>query len=158
MAIAVESDGQWAALVRAIGEPHWATADDLASDSGRRIHHDLIDERLAAWTAARTAEDVADLLSTSGVPAEVVIAARDVVCNPQLRFRALFESEVHAVTGAHPIPMLPFRLRHVEQWLRRPSPTLGQHNNEILEELGVGADLRKLLWENQVIGDRIAGA
>jgi crotonobetainyl-CoA:carnitine CoA-transferase CaiB-like acyl-CoA transferase len=157
VAIAVESDGQWSALVRAMGQPQWAAADDLASEAGRRSRHDLIDERLEAWTATLVAEDVADLLSSSGVPSEVVIAARDVGRNPQVRFRTLFETENHPVTGAHPIPMLPFRFRHVAHWLRRPSPTLGQHNDEVLEELGIGADERNLLREKHVIGDRLAG-
>jgi len=157
VAIAAETDSQWTALVRAMGVPEWATSVDLTSAAARRSHHDLIDRHLEAWTAARSAQDVADLLSASGVPAEQVIAARDVVCNPQLQFRGLFETEDHPVTGAHPIPLLPFRFRHVQQWLHRPSPTLGQDNGEVLAELGVNADERNLLEKRGVIGDRLAG-
>ena len=154
VAIAVETDSQWSALVRAMGDPEWAVIDHLASEAGRRIHHDHIDGRLEAWTMAHPAEDVAGLLSTAGVPAEVVIAARDVISNPQLQYRSLFESENHPVTGSHAIPMLPFRFTHVPQWLLRPSPTLGQHNDEVLADLGVGQQQRKFLQAKQVIGDR----
>ena len=136
-----------------MGAPEWATLVDLTSAAARRSRHEVIDRHLEAWTEGRTAQDVADLLSASGVPAERVITARDVVCNPQLKFRGLFETEDHPVTGAHPIPMLPFRFRHVRQWLRRPSPTLGQDNDEVLAQLGVDADERDLLEQRGVIGD-----
>ena len=157
VAIAVETDSQWSALVRVMGEPEWATSDDFASAAGRRHHHDAIDRHLEAWTAARSAEEAADLLSSSGVPGEQVIAARDIASNAQLQFRGLFEAEDHPVTGAHPIPMLPFRFLHVPRWLVRPSPTLGQHNDEVLAELGMDADETDLLRKNGVIGDRLAG-
>jgi crotonobetainyl-CoA:carnitine CoA-transferase CaiB-like acyl-CoA transferase len=87
----------------------------------------------------------------------VVIAARDALHNPQLRDRGLFETEDHPVTGPHPVPTLPFRFTHVDGWLHAPSPTLGQHNDEVLGDLGVDADEREGLRVNHVIGERLVG-
>jgi crotonobetainyl-CoA:carnitine CoA-transferase CaiB-like acyl-CoA transferase len=157
VALAVESDAQWAALVQALGAPTWATDAALGTVEGRRAQHDLLDEYLAAWTTARTAEEAVVTLSAVGVPAEVVIAARDVVHNPQLRARGLFETEEHPVTGPHAVPTLPFHFTHVAGWLRAPSPTLGQHNDEVLEALGVEADERDALRAHHVIGERLVG-
>jgi crotonobetainyl-CoA:carnitine CoA-transferase CaiB-like acyl-CoA transferase len=39
----------------------------------------------------------------------------------------------------------------------RPAPTLGQHNDEVLEELGISASERAGLRERGVIGERPAG-
>ena len=91
------------------------------------------------------------------MPAEVVIAARDMLHNPQLRDRGLFETEDHPVTGPHPVPTLPFRFTHVDGWLHAPSPTLGQHNDEVLGDLGVGAAERDRLRVNHVLGERLVG-
>jgi crotonobetainyl-CoA:carnitine CoA-transferase CaiB-like acyl-CoA transferase len=86
-----------------------------------------------------------------------VIAARDVLDNPQLRERGLFETEHHPVTGPHPVPTLPFRFAHVAGWLHAPSPTLGQHNDEVLGALGVDAKERDALRARHVIGERLVG-
>jgi crotonobetainyl-CoA:carnitine CoA-transferase CaiB-like acyl-CoA transferase len=157
VALAVETDAQWDALVGALGSPPWATDPALGTAAGRRAVHDLLDEHLEAWTNARTAEEAATCLSAAGVPAEVVIAARDVVHNPQLRTRGLFETEDHPVTGSHPVPTLPFRLTRVAGWLRAASPTLGQHNDEVLGALGVDAGARDALRARHVIGERLVG-
>ena len=50
-----------------------------------------------------------------GVPAEVVIAARDMVHNPQLRHRGLFEAEDHPLTGRTEMPTLPFRFASIDR-------------------------------------------
>ena len=157
VALAVETDAQWAALVRVLGAPSWASDETLRDAVGRRIQHDQLDEHLSAWTAARTAEEATALLSRAGVPAETVIAARDVVHNPQLANRGLFETEDHPVTGTHLVPTLPFRFGHVASWLRSPSPTLGQHNDAVLGALGVDAGERNALRSRAVIGERLVG-
>jgi crotonobetainyl-CoA:carnitine CoA-transferase CaiB-like acyl-CoA transferase len=118
----------------------------------------MLDKHLGAWTSDRTAEDAVASLSAAGVPAEVVIAARDMLHNPQLCERGIFENEDHPVTGSHPVPTLPFRFAHVAGWLRAPSPTLGEHNDVVLGELGVDADARTALRERHVIGERLVGA
>jgi crotonobetainyl-CoA:carnitine CoA-transferase CaiB-like acyl-CoA transferase len=97
-----------------------------------------------------------------------VTDARDIASNPQLLHRGYFEVEEHAVTGAHPIPMVPFRYLHRDAaapkgeralWMRRPSPMLGEHNDEVLGDLlGLPADELATLRERDVIGERPAGA
>jgi crotonobetainyl-CoA:carnitine CoA-transferase CaiB-like acyl-CoA transferase len=157
VAIAVQTDAQWEALVQALGSPPWATDAALRTADGRRAAHDPVDEHLGAWTRVRTAEEAVATLSSAGVPAEVVIAGRDVVHNPQLRDRGLFETEEHPVTGPHPVPTLPFHFTHVAAWLRAPSPTLGQHNDEVLGEVGVDAEARDALRARHVIGEQLIG-
>jgi len=157
VAVAVEDDAQWEALVRTLGSPPWASAGHLGTEAGRRSRHDEIDQHLALWTSGRRAQEVAAALSAAGVPAEVVIAARDVVHNPQIVSRGLFETEEHPRTGAHPVPTMPFHFGHVSHWLRAPSPTLGQHNDEVLVEIGVGPDERAALRRRSVIGEQLVG-
>ena len=154
VALAVADDEQWEALRAHL---RWPSDPSLATAAGRRDAHDDLDARLAAWCATRDAAEVADALVANGVPAEVVIAARDMVHNPQLRHRGLFEVEDHPLTGRTEMPTLPFRFASIDRWMRRPSPTLGQHNDEVLGEVA-GADELAALREAGAIGDRVTGA
>ncbi len=158
LALAVATDEQWARLRVELGDPPWAQDPALATDAGRRAAHDELDERLAAWCASQDARTTAERLAAAGVPAGYVIDARDIVENPQMTHRGLFEVEDHPVTGRHPIPTLPFRFRgRAGGWLRGPAPTLGQHNDEVLAEVGVDAAERDALRAAGVIGERPTG-
>jgi crotonobetainyl-CoA:carnitine CoA-transferase CaiB-like acyl-CoA transferase len=157
VALAVTTDAQWRSLTAALGHPHWAMTDTLAHTQGRRREHDRIDREIAAWTAGNGAGAVVDLLQAAGVPAAVVATPRDIASNPQLRFRRLFEVERHAVTGEHEIPMLPFRYSRVDHWLRSPSPTLGQHNDEVLADLGLAPAATDRLRQQHIVGEHPTG-
>jgi len=158
LALAVATDEQWARLRVELGNPPWAQDPALATDAGRRAAHDELDERLAAWCATQDARATAERLAATGVPAGYVVDARDIVQNPQMTHRGLFEIEDHPVTGRHPIPTLPFRFRdRAGGWLRGPAPTLGQHNDEVLAAVGVDAAERDALRAAGVIGERPTG-
>ena len=77
--------------------------------------------------------------------------------NPQVRHRGLFELEEHPVTGTHGVPGLPFSLTGVEKWVRAPSPLLGEHNDEVLGELGLDSDARAALRRLGIIGEELVG-
>jgi crotonobetainyl-CoA:carnitine CoA-transferase CaiB-like acyl-CoA transferase len=164
----VESTMVEAALAAA-AEPviEYQTNGEIVSRTGSRgvyqcagedawvaIEGDEDDEALARWCAERTPQEVVDALIAKGVPAEVVIAARDCVHNPQLRHRAMFEVEDHPVTGRHEVPTMPFRFTRVERWAPRPAPTLGQHNDEVLGEVASPDELAALRAAG-VIGERL---
>jgi crotonobetainyl-CoA:carnitine CoA-transferase CaiB-like acyl-CoA transferase len=158
LALAVVTDEQWQSLRSVIGAPGWA--GDIASETAadRRRHHDAIDAALARWTTDKDPEEVAARLVAAGVPASAVSPARDIVANPQLRSRQLFEVESHAITGDHEIPMLPFRFSRVDHWLRSPAPTLGQHNTEVLSEIGLAPSTIEELRRTGIVGETLRGS
>ena len=156
LALAIATDEQWRSLCSALDKSQWAHDAALAGAAGRRRHHDQIDGELAEWTSVSDADEAAALLVAAGVPACAVVPARDIVSNPQIRSRSLFEVERHGLTGDHEIPMLPFRFSRVDHWLRSPAPTLGQHSDEVLAEIGIEpADIAKLRHAG-IVGDTLA--
>ncbi len=76
--------------------------------------------------------------------------------NPQIRHRRLFETEEHPVTGRQRMPGLPFAMSGVGPWIRTPAPLLGQHNDEVLAEIGLGEGRRSELRALGVIGEEPA--
>jgi crotonobetainyl-CoA:carnitine CoA-transferase CaiB-like acyl-CoA transferase len=158
VAIEVESDDQWARLCDVLGTDGLDAATSLASRTARRAREDELDRWLRVATRAWDAGDLAERLAASGVPAAAVIRPPEIAANPQIRHREMFEVEDHPLTGRHRLPGLPFRMDGVAAWVRAPSPLLGEHNDEVLGELGVEADARADLRARGIIGEDLAQA
>jgi crotonobetainyl-CoA:carnitine CoA-transferase CaiB-like acyl-CoA transferase len=152
LALSVESDEQWQALRRALGQPDWACDVALDDHAGRAAHHDRIDGELERWAARFEVEAAVELLVRHGVPAGVARDPRRSDEHEQMRARGFFETIEHPVVGAQPTVSLPFRFSSVEAWLRTPAPTLGEHNEELLEELGFDDAQRAALAAAGVVG------
>lgn len=155
LALAVVTDEQWQALLDVMGDPVGLRDPSLGDAAGRRRAHDEIDRVVEAWTGQHDVDDVVERLAAAGVPAGAVLPPHESVIVPQLRARGLFERIDHPVTGVHEIPGVPFRFAsHAGGWLRRPAPTLGQHNDEVLGgELGLSAVELDALRADAVIGE-----
>jgi len=158
VALAVATDSQWRTLRLLLGQPAWSTDPSLDHAVGRRRAHDLIDHELGAWVIGQDAEGVSSRLCSEGIPCEVVTPPRDIVANPNLQARSLFELVHHPVTGEHQIPVLPLRFGRVGRWIRSPAPTLGQHNNEIFGDLGLQPSDIEQLRRVGIVGDSLVGA
>ena len=153
-ALAVATDEQWRSLLDVLGNPAWARGLETAGE--RRIAHDAIDDELRAWFRERERDAaVADLLR-AGVPAAALINAHDLSPNPQLEHREFFQVMEHPRVGKLRYPGLPMRFSRLGPHLhRRPPPTLGQHNEEILAgELGLSREEIESLREDAIIGER----
>ena len=151
LALSVRSAADWAAIGSVAGDGaavaglSWA---DLQADPARAEH------LLAAWVRAEDGPELAAVLQGHGVPAAVVLDVAHMLGDPQLEHRAWYEQLDHPVTGPAPYPGWPFRLDHGPgTYHRRPAPTLGQHNDEVLAEADVDADRRGRLRAAGVIGE-----
>ncbi|MGO8768360.1 MAG: CaiB/BaiF CoA transferase family protein [Mycobacterium sp.] len=138
VAIAVATDDQWERLCGALGSPSWAARPELSNEAGRRANEDVIDERLAAWCEHRSADDIVDTLWDAGVPVAKVMQPHRQIELVQLAFRGFFEEVDHPVNGRAKLSTVPMRFSGGPGLFHRsPAPTLGQHNEELLSELGL---------------------
>jgi crotonobetainyl-CoA:carnitine CoA-transferase CaiB-like acyl-CoA transferase len=158
VAIAVETDEQWRALRAALDDPEWARHPSLASMEGRRASHDWIDERLGEWCAARSGDEVVDTLWVCGVPVGRVVPAFFIDRNPQMQSRGYFETLEHPLVGPARYQGFPARFATGPARLhRRPSPTLGCDNDEILSGLlGLSTEQIAALREAKIIGETMS--
>jgi crotonobetainyl-CoA:carnitine CoA-transferase CaiB-like acyl-CoA transferase len=138
VAVAVGTDEQWAALAGALGHPAWAEDPELSTAEGRRARHDDIDEHLGAWCATRTPDEIVESLWEAGVPVAKVLQPHRQAELPQLQARGFFEVTEHPVGPPARQSTIPMRLSDgPARFHRSPAPLLGQHNLEILRELGL---------------------
>jgi crotonobetainyl-CoA:carnitine CoA-transferase CaiB-like acyl-CoA transferase len=157
LALSVETDTQWTSLCAALEASDWMNDRGLASHAGRRARQDSLDPVLRQWAAERTSTAAVDDLIAAGVPAGEVFDQRFLSTHPQLKARRFFEVVDHPVVGRQPVAGPPFRFSSVTDWTTRPAPTLGQHNYEMFEDLGMPEAEIKGLEADGVIGERPAG-
>jgi crotonobetainyl-CoA:carnitine CoA-transferase CaiB-like acyl-CoA transferase len=155
VAISIRNDADWAALLDAIGRCDLRVDPRFSSAEARHKNHDAFDELVARWACAQPPDDLVDTLTRQGVPAERVVTADRMYDIDQLDARGFYQELEHPITGRHRFPGWPFRItpgpsRHH----RSASPTLGQHNDEVLRTLGMSEDIATLR-KQRVIGERL---
>src|SRR5271167_4457291 len=77
IAIAIQDDGQWAALVSELGAPDWARDPRFSKSSGRKANEDELDRLMAEATKSLERYDLMSRLQKRGVPAAAVQKADD---------------------------------------------------------------------------------
>ncbi|MCV7155144.1 CaiB/BaiF CoA-transferase family protein [Mycolicibacterium pyrenivorans] len=153
VAVAVATDAQWGGLCDALGCPEWAMSDQLATASGRHAHHDLIDRHLSEWCSSRAGDEIVTALWDHGVPVGKVMQPHRQTEIAQLSSRGFFESVGHPVNPTTRHATMPFRLsRGPDRVHRTPAPLLGEHNRDVLTELGLTEDEIGRLEADGVIG------
>jgi crotonobetainyl-CoA:carnitine CoA-transferase CaiB-like acyl-CoA transferase len=157
VAIAVATDEQWVSLCRVLGQSEWAADPALASRAGRKREHDRIDAVLDEWCRARSADEIVELLWGAGVPVGKVMQPHCQPELPQLEARHFFEEVHHPVIGPSRYSTLPMRFsRGPERVHERHAPLLGEHNAELLGELGLTQTVIDTLEADGVIGGTLA--
>ena len=87
----------------------------------------------------RTADEWEKFLQANHVPAARVRTMGEAVADPQLASRGIIHRHKGApgVEGGFGVPLAAFTFAHDGPRIDNPPPALGQHNDEIFEELGV---------------------
>ncbi|MFZ0714954.1 CoA transferase [Mycobacterium sp.] len=159
VAVTVDTDDQWLALVDVMGRPSWTGDDRFGTVTGRRAHADEIDRQLQHWFGGQDLRRVVDDLAAVGIPVAPVVSPSLVTENDQLNDRGFLETLEHPRTGSGRYPRPPFApLDGQRAWLMRPPPTLGEHNDEVLRGMcGLTDQELARLASAGVIGTRPKG-
>ena len=159
VAIAITSETQWQALATSIGRPEWANDPGLATAAGRAERLEEIDAELERWCRERTAGVIVENLWAAGVPVGEVIQPHRQADLEQFKSRAFFEELEHPVVGACRYSTLPMRFSaNPDRVHRRHAPLLGEHNAEVLRELGLSTSELDALEAAGVIGQGLRSA
>ncbi|HTB47888.1 MAG TPA: CaiB/BaiF CoA-transferase family protein, partial [Acetobacteraceae bacterium] len=90
----------------------------------------------------RTAAEWEVYLQERHVPAARVRTMGEAVADPQIPSRGVlhrFDNGAPGVDGTFTVPLAAFRFAHDGPRIDTPPPMLGQHNDEVLQELGYSA-------------------
>jgi len=129
---------RWARLMG--DEDRWVSDPRFKTDQSRADHSDEILARMRQWCAERTTEDALTALEAAGVPAGAVQTPQGALDDPQAAALGIF-TEVSYPGMPRPAKVvdLPVRLSRTPGGIRQRPPTVGEHTDEILAELGFDA-------------------
>lgn len=109
----------------------------FADDISRGNNSSLISGIMAAWCQVRTRDEAVKDLESARIPYGPVYSLDEVLADPQVRMRGLLE-RVEYPSARRPVPIAspPARLSATPAAIRHRAPTLGEHTDEVLQELG----------------------
>jgi crotonobetainyl-CoA:carnitine CoA-transferase CaiB-like acyl-CoA transferase len=131
---------QQARLWKVLGRPEIAkrTNDERDADHAREIA--VLEEIMLT----RTADEWEEFLQARHVPAARVRTMGEAVADPQIGTRGIIHKHTagNGMDGGFGVPLAAFTFAHDGPRIDFPPPTVGQHNEEILAELGFGEPKR----------------
>ena len=153
VAIAIPSDTAWQRFCQAVGQPSWAEDVRFSDVLSRYQHQGELDRLIEAWTLKHNHYEVMRILQQAGIPAGPVLDAKELVEEPHLNERGLFEVVTHPEAGTHPYIGMYAKLSKTPGSIRMPAPCLGQHNQYVFGELlGLSQEEMADLEEEGIIG------
>ncbi|HEV3112361.1 MAG TPA: CoA transferase [Candidatus Binataceae bacterium] len=143
-------DHHWKLLAPVIGRPELAEHPDYATNTARLERRTELNHMLSQWFAARTVEEAADLLEDQGLAFAPVRAYAQSVHDPHVIERDMLQTtEQDGTALLHVGP--PAKMSRTPLKIRSAAPALGQHTDEVLDQLGIDAAARHQLREAKVI-------
>ena len=137
--IAGNGDSIFKRLMEKIDRTDLANDPRFAVNAGRAQHAEFIDAQINAYTAQHTLDEVLATMTEAGVPAGKVYDAADIAHDPHYQAREMILDAKLPDGSVVQVPGIVPKLSQTPGQITREAPTLGQHNTEILTQLGIDA-------------------
>ena len=158
MLLAIGNDGQFARFCQAAGHPEWAQDARFATNTLRVRHRAELIPAMEAVTRTRSTAEWIALLEDKAVPCGPINTIAQAFDDAQVKARGLRVAlprwkdgeegdGVAQITGV----ASPLRLSAHPPVLRHAPPALGQHTDEVLQEMGLDAAQRADLRARGVV-------
>ena len=141
--LAAGNDGQFARFCDFAGVPELAENEKFSTNQRRIVNRDELTALIEEITAKQPSEHWLEGLEKINVPCGPVNNVDEVFADPQVKARGIEVAMNHPAAGTEPVHFMacPMAMSATPPTYRNPPPMLGQHTDEVLEEiLALGAD------------------
>lgn len=151
ISVSAMSNKQWHALCHAVDHPEWLEDERFLTPALRDRNANERLEMTQEALLGKTAEEWLEILEAAGVPCAPVLKRKEVVDHPVITANDLIREFDHPVAG---------KIRQTRQAARfskssleqgRGAPQLGEHNTEMLSEIGYSSEEIEKLKKDGII-------
>ncbi len=135
-------------------EMPWMITDERFLTVPLRVENNEIQKKyIEEWTMKYTVDEVVEKVLSKGIPAGPIYNVKQITEDEHIaKVREMFIDIDHPVIGKMTVNGCPVKLMDAMPRINCPAPTLGQHNDEILQEmLGYSAEDVQAMREENVI-------
>jgi len=149
--IAANQQEQWENLADELGLPKLKTDPRFQERDTRKANRFLLTPLLEAKLTGKTTAHWVEVLNARGIPSGDVVSLEEALTCPQAQHRRVLEEVETPGVGPIKIFNMTAKFSKTPAKIETPPPTLSQHTEAILGELGYMAEEIKALKEKQVI-------
>ena len=152
LVLAVGNDDQWGRFCNVVPGLDALQVDPrFATNAGRVRHYDALEPVIRLALLADTRAGWTTRLVAAGVPCGPVRTVDEALHDAQLAARGMIERLAHGIAGDISVLGVPIKLSATPGGVRVPPPTLGEHTDAVLREIGLSDGEIARLRQSQVV-------
>ena len=151
-AVAAITEQQVHGIMRAVERPEFIEDERFSTANALLQNLDAFRDEMAGAAAQMTVEQFVANFEREDVPCAAVVTPGEVMQHPQVVANEAVEEVEHPVLGRMRRPRPPAHFSATPAGVSRGVPTLGEHGDELLADLGLSEAERAELREQGIVG------
>lgn len=149
--IGASSDKFWKALCKILGIERLLEDHRFVTNENRVANRAALTELIESVLVDRQRDELVEKLRQAGLPCGPVLDVGQIMQDPHVQYRDVLKTWNHPDVGQVTQVKTPIRQMDEMPTIRTPSPFLGQHTAEVLDELGYTPTEIDALFQNRVV-------
>lgn len=152
VAISAGHAREWPKLARVLGKEDWIEDPEFATVDARVKNRLKLDALICAETSQLTNEELLEVLLEAGLPAAPILNVAQVARDTHFRdTRQMYADVEHPQIGEVRITNQGIKMTRTNPHIRGCAPTLGQHTEQVLSDLGYSREQLEAMRAGGVI-------
>jgi len=149
--LAVAGETIWKRFAEAIDKEEWLQMEEFKDAKSRLKNRDYLNELIEEVTITKTSNEWVEMLEKVGVPCGPINSIDKVFDDPQVQHLGIAQEIETIPFGDTKLVGQPFNLSRSSSSMKRRPPEKGEHNEDVLGDLGLSAEELDSLKEKNII-------